>query len=154
MRRAYLILSRVLYAFASLALTSISLALIAVAAVDVWEALLAGSSLKPSMLDGIGLVVVALAVFDVAKYLMEEEVLRNRELRSASEARETLTKFLVIIVIAVSLEALVFILGAANESLSLLIYPSILLATAAALVAALALYLRLSSSAEERLPRT
>ncbi|WPL16558.1 hypothetical protein Thiowin_01523 [Thiorhodovibrio winogradskyi] len=153
MHRAYLILSRVLYAFSSLVLTSISLALIAVAVVDVWEALRTGSSLKPSMLDGIGLVVVALAVFDVGKYLMEEEVLRNRELRSATEARETLTKFLVIIVIAVSLEALVFILGAANGGLRLLIYPSILLATAAAMVAALALYLRLSSSAERRLPR-
>jgi hypothetical protein len=46
---------------------------------------------------------------------------------SASEARETMTKFLVIIVIAVSLEALVFILGAANDHLSLLVYPAILL---------------------------
>ncbi|WP_201065716.1 MULTISPECIES: hypothetical protein [Thiorhodovibrio] len=72
---------------------------------------------------------------------------------SATEARETMTKFLVIIVIAVSLEALVFILGAANDHLSLLVYPAILLTTAAGLVAALALYLRLSSSAEQRLPR-
>lgn len=36
LRRAYLILSRVLYAFSSLVLTSISLALIGVAVVDVW----------------------------------------------------------------------------------------------------------------------
>lgn len=152
MRQAYLILSRALYAFASLALTCISLALIAVAVLDVWRAFHGGEPLKPSMLDGIGLVVVSLAVFDVAKYLMEEEVLRNRELRSTSEARETLTKFLVIIVIAVTLEGLVLILGAADDHLSLLVYPSLLLATAAGLVAALALYLRLSSSAEQRLP--
>ncbi|WP_328984023.1 hypothetical protein [Thiorhodovibrio winogradskyi] len=112
-----------------------------------------GAELKPSMLDGIGLVVVSLAVFDVAKYLMEEEVLRNRELRSATEARETLTKFMVIIVIAVTLEALVFILGAANGHLSLLVYPALLLAASAGLIAALALYLRFSTSAEQRLPQ-
>ncbi|WPL18250.1 hypothetical protein Thiowin_03314 [Thiorhodovibrio winogradskyi] len=120
---------------------------------DVWQAVQTGAELKPSMLDGIGLVVVSLAVFDVAKYLMEEEVLRNRELRSATEARETLTKFMVIIVIAVTLEALVFILGAANGHLSLLVYPALLLAASAGLIAALALYLRFSTSAEQRLPQ-
>ena len=95
--------------------------------------------------------VVALAVFDVAKYLMEEEVLRDRELRSASEARETLTKFMVIIVIALTLEALVFVLGAASEDLSLLVFPALLFAVAAAMVVALGVYLRLSGQLEAKL---
>ena len=84
------------------------------------------------------------AVFDVAKYLMEEEVLRDRELRSAAEARETLTKFMVIIVIALTLEALVFVLGAASKDLSLLVFPALLFGIAAVMVVALGVYLRLS----------
>ncbi len=76
---------------------------------------------------------------------------RNRELRSPTEARERLTKFFVIIIIAVTLEALVFVLGAAKD-LALLVYPAMLLGIASVMMVALALYLRLSSHAEERLP--
>jgi hypothetical protein len=147
----YTTLTRILYGVASLALTLISLAMIGAAGLDIWNASLQHEPLKKSLLDGIGLVVVSLAVFDVAKYLMEEEVLSQRELRSAIEARETLTKFLVIIIIALTLEALVFVLGAASRDLRLLVYPAGLLAVSCLMVLSLAVYLRLSSNAENRL---
>jgi len=142
---------RVLYGIAAVALTGISLTMIGAAVLGVWDAVQAGEPMKKSLLSGIGLVVVSVAVFDVAKYLLEEEVLRDRELGSATEARETMTKFVVIIVIAVSLEALVFILGAASEKLSLLVFPATLLAVSALMITALAVYLRLSSNAERAL---
>ena len=145
------IFKRVIYSVAAFALVAISLAMIGAAGLDVLRSMDEGLELKRSLLDGIGLVVVSLAVFDVAKYLMEEEVLRDRELRSAAEARETLTKFIVIIVIALTLEALVFVLGAANEHLSLLVYPAVLFAVAAVMIVALAVYLRLSGQLEARL---
>lgn len=154
MKRAtavYAFLSRTLYALASLFLLAISVAMIGAAGLDIWRSAGAGEPLKAALLDGIGLIVVSLAVFDVAKYLMEEEVLRERELRSATEARQTLTKFLVIIIIALTLEGLVFVLGAAGTDLSLLVYPAALLAVSALLVVSLALYVRLSSNAERQL---
>jgi hypothetical protein len=61
-----------------------------------------------ALLDSIGLIVIAMAVFDVSKFLLEEEVFRIRDKGSLPDARERLTKFLVIIAVAVSLEALVF----------------------------------------------
>jgi len=149
--RIFTVIVRILYGFASAGLTAISLAMIGAAGLGIWRALGSGEPIKQALLNGIGLVIVAIAVFDVAKYLIEEEVLRDRELRSAREARETTTKFVVIIVIAVSLEALVFILGAASQDLSLLVYPAALLAVSALLILALAVYLRLSSTAEQRL---
>ncbi|MBK1733273.1 hypothetical protein [Thiococcus pfennigii] len=149
--RIFTVIVRILYGVASAGLTAISLAMIGAAGMGIWEALGSGEPIKQALLNGIGLVIVAIAVFDVAKYLIEEEVLRDRELRSAREARETTTKFVVIIVIAVSLEALVFILGAASQDLSLLVYPAALLAVSALLILALAVYLRLSSMAEQRL---
>jgi hypothetical protein len=142
---------RVIYSVAALALVLISIAMIAAAGLDILSSLEAGRALKQSLLDGIGLVVVSLAVFDVAKYLMEEEVLRDRELRSAAEARETLTKFMVVIVIALTLEALVFVLGAPSRDLSLLVFPAVLFGVAAVMVVALGVYLRLSSQLEARL---
>ena len=142
---------RVIYSVAALALVLISIAMIAAAGLDILSSMEAGRALKQSLLDGIGLVVVSLAVFDVAKYLMEEEVLRDRELRSAAEARETLTKFMVVIVIALTLEALVFVLGAPSRDLSLLVFPAVLFGVAAVMVVALGVYLRLSSQLEARL---
>jgi hypothetical protein len=149
--RLFSLFKRVIYSVAAFALVGISIAMIAAAGLDILRSVDEGLELKRSLLDGIGLVVVALAVFDVAKYLMEEEVLRDRELRSASEARETLTKFMVIIVIALTLEALVFVLGAASEDLSLLVFPALLFAVAAAMVVALGVYLRLSGQLEAKL---
>ncbi|HLQ26700.1 MAG TPA: hypothetical protein VK138_12600 [Acidiferrobacterales bacterium] len=73
-----------------------------------------------------------MAGFDVSKYLMEEEVRQNRELRSAREARQTPTKFVVIIVIAIGLEALVFIFRAGSKNFADLLYPTLLIGASAA----------------------
>lgn len=136
------------YVFASIALFGISLMMIGIGLWDVLSAWQKGLPGTEQMLTAIGLIVIAIAVFDVSKYLMEEEVLRQRELRSAAEARETLTKFLVIITIAVSLEALVFVFGAGKQDVRMLLYPTFLLAVSALLVVALGVYQRLSTAAE------
>ena len=94
------------------------------------------------------MIVISLAVLDVSKYLLEEEVLRDRELRSALEARRTLTKFMVIICIAVSLEAVVYISVAGKEGIQNLVYPSILLLSAVAVMVGLGAYQKMSSTIE------
>ncbi|WP_199170587.1 hypothetical protein [Caulobacter sp. FWC2] len=58
-----------------------------------------------AVLDGLGYIIIAIAVFDVAKYLFDEEVRRDSDKRSAAEVRRSLTKFLSTIVIALFLEA-------------------------------------------------
>lgn len=140
----------VIYSIVSLTLALISLAMVAYALWEVWSAIATNTTIIQKILDAIGLIVVAVAVFDVAKYLMEEEVLRDRELRSAREARRTLTKFLVIIAIAVNLEALVFIFGAGSTDVSTLLYPTALLAAGTLMVIGLGIFQRLSVSAEEK----
>jgi formate hydrogenlyase subunit 3/multisubunit Na+/H+ antiporter MnhD subunit len=136
------------YTIASLSLLGISLAMLAYALWEVYTAVHAGERIIDNMLNAIGLIVIAVAGFDVSKYLMEEEVLRDRELRSAREARQTLTKFLVIIIIAVSLEALVFVFRAGSKNFADLLYPTLLIGAAAFLVITLGLYQRLSTDAE------
>jgi hypothetical protein len=151
--RIFAVVTNAVYTVASVVLLGMSLTMIGYGVWEVWTAFAAGARVIQTMLDAIGLIVVAVAVFDVAKYLMEEEVLRDRELRSAREARETLTKFLVIVSIAVSLEALVFIFGAGKRNMAELIYPTLLMAVAVFLVVGLGLYQRLSLSAERATKR-
>ena len=102
------------------------------------------------MLSAIGYVVIAMAVFDVAKYFVEEEVNRGREMRAASEARLSLTKFVSTIAIAVFIEGLVIVFQASKQSLPEMVYPTALLLTAILIVIGLGIYQRLSADVEEK----
>ena len=68
----------------------------------VWEVIVALRSfeLADAALDSIGLLIIGFAVIETAKFIAEEEILSNRELRSPLESRRSLTKFITIIVIA------------------------------------------------------
>jgi hypothetical protein len=95
----------------------------------VWEMLVAvvhGDMLR--LLDSVGLVIIGFAIIETSKFIAEEEILRNRELRSAVESRRSLTKFVTIIVIAASLEALVMVFEASRSDMRQAIYPALLFA--------------------------
>jgi hypothetical protein len=103
-----------------------------------------------TLLRGVGYIVIAIAVFEVAKYLIEEEVVREREMRSPGEARRSLTKFISTISIAVFLEGLVTVFRVSHDNVTLLIYPAALLLTAIALILGLGVFQRLSAATEQQ----
>lgn len=137
-----------IYIVASLLLALYAVGTIATSAYQIYHSLYTGHSLVDSMLDGVSLLVISVAVLDVAKYFFEEEVFRSRELRAPREARRTLTKFLVIIVIAVLLETLLYVFEAGTERMDLLVYPAILLFATTFLIVGLGLFQRLSVQTE------
>src|SRR5947209_11644187 len=100
------------------------------------------------LLGAIGYVVIAVAVFDVARYFVEEEVIRGREMRRASEARRSLTKFISAISIAVFIEGLVLVFRQSQEDIRLLLYPAVILFTGLVIILGLGLYQRLSADVE------
>ncbi|MGE3245592.1 MAG: GNAT family acetyltransferase [Beijerinckiaceae bacterium] len=102
-----------------------------------------------AIINAIGYAVIALAVFDVAKYLIEEEVVNRSEMRFTGEARRGLTKFVSTIAIAVFLEALVLISAAGKKSIDLILYPTFLMAVGILIVVGLGVYQRQSAAAEK-----
>ncbi|MBD2750342.1 hypothetical protein IC232_27155 [Microvirga sp. BT688] len=94
--------------------------------------------------------IISIAVFDVAKFLIEEEVLNGRERRIASEARRSLTKFISTIAIAIFLEALVTVFRVSAAEVTQLLYPTLLLVAATLLIVGLGLYQRLSATVERQ----
>src|SRR3712207_1438312 len=99
--------------------------------------------------------VIAVAVFEVAKYILEEETIDPTEMRHAGEARRSITKFVSTIIIAVFLEALVAIFQASKgEDMSMMLYPTILLFAAVSLIVGLGLYQRLSIAGETEVRST
>ncbi|MBZ9654541.1 GNAT family acetyltransferase [Phyllobacterium lublinensis] len=141
--------TRAAFAVASGFLMLLAFGLIAYAAYEVVRSLLLDSTnIATTLLEAVGYTVIAIAVFDVGKYLLEEEAIRAREMRQAAEARRSLTKFISTIAIAVFLEGLVAVFEAGKDQLHLMIYPTFLLLTGVALVIGLGIYQRLSAMVE------
>lgn len=135
---------RLVYGLISLSLGLISLTMMSVALWDIWISVEEKTLLVKALLDAIGLIVIGMAVFDVSKFLLEEEVFQNSGTKSPEKQRGTLLKFLVIIAIAVSLEALVFVFDAGKKDISNLIYPTFLLIAAVLVVVGLGVYQKLT----------
>jgi hypothetical protein len=144
-------LSRFVFSAISLSMMLLAAGLIVFAGlqlVDVWS--MPRSHLGGQLLDSVGYTIIAVAVFEVAKYIFEEEVLDPTEMRHAGEARRSMTKFISTISIAVFLEALVSIFEASRESdLHNMLYPTMLLFGGVALIVGLGVYQRLSALAEQ-----
>ena len=138
------LIGRLTYAFISLLLFLISIGMMAVSVWDIWESLHKPDLLVRSLLDAIGLIVIAIAVFDVSKFLLEEEVLEISLEKSLADQRHTLLKFLVIIAIALSLEGLVFVFDAGKQDIHNLVYPTFLLLAAVFFVIGLGVYQKLT----------
>ncbi|ACI52492.1 conserved hypothetical protein [Gluconacetobacter diazotrophicus PA1 5] len=142
-------LSRLAFAFASIMLMLLALLLIAFGMFDLLATL--GRSWhdgRDAVLQAISYVVISVAVFDVAKYFVEEEVIEARGKQSLSQARASLTKFITTIVIAVFIEGLVGVFEASNKHPVDILYPASLLVVATIIVLALAAFQRISIGAE------
>ncbi len=105
---------------------------------------------RNAVLTGVGFAIISIAVFEVSKYLLEEEVVRGREMRAPAEARRSLTKFIATASIVVFLEALVSIFSVGHTNVAELVYPAALLLTATLMVLGLGIFLRLSAAVEQQ----
>jgi hypothetical protein len=143
MEKAYEKLALIYFAAASLVLMLMAFLLLVTVLWEIVPVITAFDALK--VVDSIGILVIGFAVVETAKFIAEEELLRQRELRSALESRRSLTKFVTIIVIAASLEALVMIFKSSRTNLAYVLYPSLLLVGAMAALVSLGIYQWLSS---------
>jgi len=146
------LLSRAVFGIASVVLMLLALALILYGGYQVIEAFTGvDGDVGEGVLDAVGYVIIAIAVFDVAKYLLEEEVIQSRELRNAAEARRSMTKFVTTIAIAVFLEALVLVFQTSKTDIEKILYPTLLLVAGTLLIVGLGLFQRLSASVETQI---
>jgi hypothetical protein len=151
MKKVMDFLSLLGFGAASLVLIAMSLALVGFAIVELYGAMASSwVEFGDALLGAIGYVVIAVAVFDVAKYFIEEEVIRGQEMRIASVARRSLTKFISTISIAVFIEALVTVVRVSKQDVDKMLYPTLLLLTGIVIVVGLGLYQRLSAAIEQQ----
>ena len=152
MFRFYSFMALVYFVLATALLVIVALTLLTMATWDAIVALPTPEAVE-TLLDSAGILIIGFAVIETAKFIAEEEIVRRRELRSPAESRRSLTKFVTIIVIAASLEALVMVFKTGRDDIALTVYPAVLFAVAMLALVALGAYQWLSSRIEPTSPQ-
>ena len=142
------IVSHALLLVATFVLVAFSVLLIGNACWGIVQALSKGEDPTLQVVSSISQIIIAFAVLALSNYIAEEEIERDRELRSPREARRSLTKFMTIIVVAFSLEALVMVFEAHRGDAREAIYPTALFATVVFALVGLGAYQWLSMRVE------
>ena len=88
------------------------------------------------------LITLALAIFDLAKTLIEEEILGRHKEQNISGPHKTMVKFLGSIIIALSIEALMLVFKFAITDPEKLIYATYIVGGVAVLILSLAVYIK------------
>ena len=134
-----------------------ALALVFFAAVELWHGVNPGQTLElrerfNSVLESIGLLTIAVVALELGQTILEEEVLRKAQVSAPTRVRRFLSRFMVVVVVALSIESLVTAFELAHGDASRLPQAASIAAAAALLLAAWGVFIRLNRSAEELEP--
>ena len=145
--RVVVLLSDIGYAAACVALYLIALCILFLAGWNILKDIHMRPYTVYKLLDEVGLIVFSMAVIDVGKYLLLEEVLKE-ESRNLAQTRKTVTKFAIIIASALALEGLVLTIETAQKDVTQLHYPIFLLLVAILFIVGVGIYQLLSARAD------
>jgi len=132
-------------------------ALIVLAAMQLWIGIHFTGDFTPiqrlnAVLESIALLTVAVAALELGQTILEEEVLRESHMSAPTRVRRFLSRFMVVLVVSLSIETVVLVFRVSQEHPEQLPYVACVGLTAAALLIAWAVFVRLNRSAEELEP--
>jgi uncharacterized membrane protein SpoIIM required for sporulation len=141
----------------SLLFIGCALALISFAGFQLWQGIQPVGALPlpqrlNAVLDSIALLTVAVAALELGQTILEEEVQREAQMSAPTRVRRFLSRFMVVLVVAFSIEALVTVFQFSHEAPTHLPYAAAIGLVAAALLGAWGLFIWLNRSAEELEP--
>ena len=119
-----------------------------------WDAVSSGldKDAAQEIIEAVGLLAAAVVALQMAQTITEEEVIRDAHVSAPTRVRRFLSRFLVVLVVALVVEALVGTFKALHDDVAMLLYPAALLAAVSLLVAAWGVFLHLNRSAEDLEP--
>ena len=101
-----------------------------------------------AVLNCIALLTIAVAALELGQTIVEEEIQRAAHMSAPSRVRRFLSRFLVVLVVALSIEALVAVFRFSRDEPSNLPYAAAVGLMAAALLAAWGIFIKLNIAAE------
>ncbi|QYY34139.1 MULTISPECIES: hypothetical protein [Cupriavidus] len=145
---------KVIHGLMAVLFTCATLMLIAIAARIGWTAVASqwDQSAAQSIIEALGLLAGAVVALQIAETIVEEEVIRAADVSAPTRVRRFMSRFLVVVVVALAIEGLVATFKALHHDPSQLRYAAELIASTGLLLAAWGLFVYLNRSAEELEP--
>jgi hypothetical protein len=143
-----------LHGLLALLFAAAALMLVAVAVHLGWEALSDGltHSAAQRVIEVLGVLAAAVVALQIAQTITEEEVVREAHVGGPTRLRRFLSRFLVVIVVALAIESLVATFRAAHEGASQLLYAALMVAAIGVLLWGWGGFIRHNRSVEEMEP--
>ena len=128
-----------------------SLVLVVIATKQGWVALSGGLNQLSAqqIIEAIGLLAVAVVALQISQTIVEEEVLRDAHVSGPTRIRRFLSRFLLVVVVAVAIEGLVATFRASHQDSVQLLYAASILVSAGVLLAGWGVFIRLNRFAED-----
>ncbi|HEY4712875.1 MAG TPA: hypothetical protein VIH30_01325 [Aquirhabdus sp.] len=149
-KRVLLVFS-IIHACLAAIFTCVALILLVIAIKQVWLALAGGldQTAAQQIIEAIGLLAASVVALQIAQTIAEEEVFRDVHVSGPTRIRRFLSRFLLVVVIAVAVEGLIAIFRAAHEDAMQLVYAASVLVGVGVLLAGWGIFIRLNRYAEE-----
>jgi hypothetical protein len=129
----------------------IAFLLLAVALHELWQTMAGGLGERAALtlIEAMGVTAVAVVALQIAQTIAEEEVVRQAHVSAPTRVRRFLSRFIVVIAIALAVEALVGTMKALHEDMTLLPHAAATIAGVALLLAAWGYFIRANRDAED-----
>jgi hypothetical protein len=155
--RGILPLFTLAYGVISLMFGLAALTLTAFAVVELWQAVVVTEDRSLGLraaaaLEAIGMLAVALMALEMAQTVMEEEVVRRVHVSAPTRVRRYVSRFLVVVVVALSIESLVAVVQALHADPRTLPHAATVAVGAALLLASWGVFVRFNRTVEELEP--
>jgi Ni/Fe-hydrogenase subunit HybB-like protein len=111
-----------------------------------------GLATAQAVIEAIGILAAAVVALQIAETVIEEEVIRDADISAPTRVRRFLSRFFVVVVVALAIEGLVATFRAVHDDASDLLYVAALIASVGVLLAAWGVFIHLNRSAEELEP--
>ena len=133
-------------------------ALVWLAANEMWIALVPANALPIEkrfnvILESIGALTIAVAAFELGQTVLEEEVQRSASISAPTRVRRFLSRFLIVVVVSLSIECLVGIFKFLHTEPEMLPHAAASGVAAALLLAAWGMFVRMNTDAEKLEPQ-
>ena len=138
-----------LHAVMAILFIGISFMLMVMAAMTGWKAV--GAELAEGAehaIEAIGLLAIAVVSLQISQTIAEEEVIRDAHISAPTRVRRYLSRFMVVVVVALSIEGLVGTFKALHEDQHLLPHAASVLVASGILLAGWGLFIRFNKEAE------
>jgi hypothetical protein len=144
----------VVHALIAVLFASAAIILICVAGYSGWAALTTGDGEQTALgiIEALGIVAVAVVALQIAQTITEEEVIREAHVSGPTRVRRFLSRFFVVVTVALVIEGLIGTFKALREDVTQLPYVAALLVAVGVVLASWGLFIWCNRAAEELEP--